>query len=280
MALAAWQATIVDESGNIQSLASVEVLLESSGATAALFSDRDGANPIGSNPTTADENGFVRFYAAGGSYRINATLGAFTRTWRHVPIGLLGERDALESTLVKYDRIAAEVAASVTPSDYAKTPHYYDVRRAGIVPNEPTAATTNATALIALLNPDTVGITGTVIFPNTTGEDIYYIGDIIEIRDRITLDLCGSTLHFSKTYESSDNTMGFLTFIRNVTIKNGRIEVDYDGSAGTNAGLAMRIGSRSSYPFGAATGGLFDSLLSAPMGNIKLQDLEITTNNP
>lgn len=114
MALAAWQATIVDESGEIQGLAQAMVLVEATGAPAALFSDRDGASPIG-NPVTADSSGFVRFYAAGNAYRITATLGAFSRVWRHVPIGTLGERDEVPSALVKYDITAAEIAAGVTP---------------------------------------------------------------------------------------------------------------------------------------------------------------------
>jgi hypothetical protein len=116
MALAAWQATIVDESGNIQGEASVEVLLESSGALAALFSDRDGESPI-DNPVEADPDGFVRFYAAGGAYRINATLGSFTRTWRHVPIGLLGERDTIDVVplLAGEDLIAATISTVTQP---------------------------------------------------------------------------------------------------------------------------------------------------------------------
>lgn len=125
--LAAWQATIVDESGNIQAAASVEVLLESSGATAALFSDRDGASPI-SNPVTAGSDGFVRFYAAGGAYRINATLGAFSRTWRHVAIGLLGERDAVSGSQIVYDRSSAEISAGITPAQY-QYPDPFDPRR-------------------------------------------------------------------------------------------------------------------------------------------------------
>jgi hypothetical protein len=119
--LAAWQATIVDESGNIQSGANVEVLLESTGALAALFSDRDGASPIG-NPVVADSYGFVRFYTTGGAYRINSTLGDFTRTWRHVPVGLLGELDSLPGSRIYYDRTAAEIAASVTIVNYAILP--------------------------------------------------------------------------------------------------------------------------------------------------------------
>ena len=130
--LAAWQATIVDEAGNIQAGASVQVLLESSGAAAALFSDRDGLSPI-SNPVIADSEGFVRFYAAGSSYRINATLGSFARTWRHVAMGILAERDVLTETLIRYEQTTAESTAGVAPTNYRYLPG--NIRRYGAVVN-------------------------------------------------------------------------------------------------------------------------------------------------
>lgn len=92
MALAVWQSTIVNRSGDVQPNAQVEVRLESSGALAAIYADRDGTTPL-SNPFNADENGFARFYAAGGAYKITASLGSFSQTFRHVAIGLLGEQD-------------------------------------------------------------------------------------------------------------------------------------------------------------------------------------------
>jgi hypothetical protein len=122
MPLAAWQSTIVDESGNVQEMASVEVKLESSGALAALFSDRDGEDEI-DNPVTAGSDGFVRFYAAGSAYRITATLGAFSRVWRHVSVGLLGENDTISGSDIRYNQTPAEIAAGVTPGDYSIPSH-------------------------------------------------------------------------------------------------------------------------------------------------------------
>lgn len=121
--LAVWQATIVDSHGDVVSNASVQVLIESSGALAALFADRDGETPI-SNPITADENGFVRFYAAGNSYRITATSGSFSRTWRHVPIGLLSELDVVPGAMIQYEQTDAEIAAYVTPTDLSYPPGF------------------------------------------------------------------------------------------------------------------------------------------------------------
>jgi hypothetical protein len=93
MVLARWQSTIVDEAGNIQDGASVTVQREVAGAPlASLFSDRDGAAPLG-NPITADSEGFAAFHVAGGAYRITATKGGFSRVWRYVAIGLLAEQD-------------------------------------------------------------------------------------------------------------------------------------------------------------------------------------------
>lgn len=92
MALARWQRNIVDDAGNVQSGASVEVRSEVTGNLATIYSDRDGADQI-TNPITADANGFAAFHALGGAYRITATKGAFSVTWRYVGVGTGGEKD-------------------------------------------------------------------------------------------------------------------------------------------------------------------------------------------
>lgn len=135
MALAAWQATIVDESGNVQQNAQIEVRREATGALAAIYADRDGSTPL-DNPFTVDEGGFARFYAAGGAVKITATQGEFSRTWRHVPIGTLAERDNVPASLIRYDIIAAETSAGVTPTNYSYPPG--DIRRYGAVGDDST----------------------------------------------------------------------------------------------------------------------------------------------
>lgn len=84
MANAIWQATIVDQSGNVLPGAEVEVVNESTGLPAPLFSTRAGTTK--SNPFFADANGFAQFYAAPGLYRITATSSGTgtTMTWRYV----------------------------------------------------------------------------------------------------------------------------------------------------------------------------------------------------
>lgn len=94
MALARWQATIVNAAGDVLPGASIEVRRESVGQPlVSLYSDRDGASPI-SNAFTSDADGFAAFHAAGGVYKIVASKGGFSRTWRYVGIGTASENDA------------------------------------------------------------------------------------------------------------------------------------------------------------------------------------------
>lgn len=95
MVMSRWQATIVDEQGNVLPGAQITVRAETSGAPlASLKSDRAGTLALG-NPFSADSTGFAAFHVAGGAYRIDAVSGSQTRTWRYVPIGLSGESDGL-----------------------------------------------------------------------------------------------------------------------------------------------------------------------------------------
>src|SRR5690606_5999176 len=123
MALAVWQSTIVNRSGDVQPNAQVEVRLESSGALAAIYADRDGNTPLG-NPFSADENGFARFYAAGGAYKITASLGAFSQTFRHVAIGMLGEQDVTQDDQFYYRQTAAEIEAGNDPVSKQYPPNH------------------------------------------------------------------------------------------------------------------------------------------------------------
>ncbi len=172
----------------------------------------------------------------------------------------------------------AETNASITPAalQYIAEP-WYDVRRVGILPNDTGARTANSTALKTLLDPTTTGPVGRFVFPNTTGTDIYYFDDVIPIRDGCHLDFMGCTIDFAKSYVAADNDSGFLYFQRDVSIQNGTINVNYDGSAGSNAGAAIRIGNRSD------TGAHFpgdDEDFAFPQGNIVVRDLRILSNHP
>src|SRR5262245_20433471 len=90
--LARWQRTITTDAGLIVPGATVTVQRESDNGLPALFSDRAGLVPL-ANPFAADSQGFAAFHVIGGVYRITATFGSFSRTWRYVGIGTAQEFD-------------------------------------------------------------------------------------------------------------------------------------------------------------------------------------------
>lgn len=93
MAAAVFQVFITDNEGNVVPNASVEVRQMSPGfPLATVYSDREASNVY--FPVVADSDGFVRFFAPGGAYRITATSGSFSRTFDYVAIGTAAERDA------------------------------------------------------------------------------------------------------------------------------------------------------------------------------------------
>lgn len=109
MALGRWQATIVNDKGDILPGASVEVRREVAGSPlATLYSDRDGLTPLG-NPLTVGLDGYAAFHAVGGAYRITATKDGFSRTWRYVPVGIGSEQDrALPGIVFTFDDATAD----------------------------------------------------------------------------------------------------------------------------------------------------------------------------
>lgn len=189
---------------------------------------------------------------------------------------------------------AAELAAGVTVT--APWIPYGNVLRYGIVPNSSGSAAANTTIFVALVNASiAAGPTGLIYFPNngSGAPDTYYFSSNApaQIRDGITLDLGGCILNFSGAFNAAAlNTFGFLNCIRDVTIQNGTIVVNYvspqSGTGGAvNNGMAIRIGSRSGYGFGTYTTGIFDQddlvAHSLPLqGNITLRNLRIKTVNP
>jgi hypothetical protein len=94
MTLPIFQRTIVNDAGDVIPGASVEVRRESDNALVQLFSDRDGTVLL-SNPTTADSDGFVQFFAASSNYKITATGSGGSVVWRYVDIGSADLRSEL-----------------------------------------------------------------------------------------------------------------------------------------------------------------------------------------
>lgn len=167
---------------------------------------------------------------------------------------------------------------------------YGNVQRYGITPNSTGAAAANTSIFTTLVNASiAAGPTGLIYFPNNGAgsPDTYYFSSNApaQIRDGITLDLNGCILNFSGAFNAAMNTYGFLTCIRDVTIQNGTIQVNYNGTGGVNNGSAIRIGSRSGYGFGAYPTGIFDQddlvAHSLPLqGGVTLRNLRIKSNNP
>jgi hypothetical protein len=96
--LARWQRTITTGGGIVLPGASVEVRRESDNGLATLFSDRAGTASI-LNPFLADSQGFAAFHVVGGAYKIVATYGSSTLTWRYVGIGMTQEFDVDQLSL-------------------------------------------------------------------------------------------------------------------------------------------------------------------------------------
>jgi len=171
-------------------------------------------------------------------------------------------------------RTAAEISAGVTPTDFPLSPIVYDVRRVGIVPNSTGARSANTTALKALLDPTTTGPVGQFIFPNTTGSDIYHFDDRIPCRDGIHIDLNNCTLNFTKTGDATDSNGAAIHFIKNCSIQNGKLDINYTFVAGSSTFNAIALAGRGDDQTDFQ--GLFDNTnASAPFGNIKIKNIEI-----
>nr|AKH46262.1 hypothetical protein P12026_20 [uncultured marine virus] len=92
MTLSVFQSSVVNNSGDVQGGAEIEVVNEANGLPANLYSTRAGAATT--NPMFADADGFFRFYTEAGEYRITATSGPFSKTFRYVRVGDSGGKDA------------------------------------------------------------------------------------------------------------------------------------------------------------------------------------------
>ena len=117
MVYGCWQATATDLAGNVKPGETVTVRNEADNSLAVIYVDRGGTETM-PNPFQADGNGFIRFFAPGGSYRINVGDDA---EWRYVAIGLLQESDDLPAPPSSYLHNTYVITSSQTfvPSDGA-----------------------------------------------------------------------------------------------------------------------------------------------------------------
>lgn len=180
-----------------------------------------------------------------------------------------------------FTQTEAESTAAVTPFDFSFLNKPYDIRRVGLVPNNPAAAAFNASALNTICHPNVAGPPGRYVFPNIGGNDKYYIGGFVQLRSLLMWDLDYSELVLTKSYVPvDDNLKAFLMAVQNVSIENGIITIDYDGTGGTNAGMGLLLGSRQDYVFGSYSGGIYDDDDNVDQGNIILRNLTLKSNNP
>lgn len=167
---------------------------------------------------------------------------------------------------------------SRTPPSRPLTPggSWIDVREYGVVANSPGAATANTRALQALLDPNTSGPAGLVVFPNTAGHDVYHFNGVIPLRDGVSIELMGSTVRYSGKALPGDVNSGLFFALRDFSCQNGTIEVACDTSAATGSGHALQIGARGT---DSSHFTVWDSQLRVPMGNIQLRNLRINIHN-
>lgn len=126
MALARFQRTIVNATGDIVASPTVTVRDQATNALVSIYSDRDGASAL-SNPFTGTAQGLAAFHVEGGSYKITATSGAFTAEWTWVGIGTASEYDFADITDYVDDQVdilEASVEAAKRVPQNAQTSAY------------------------------------------------------------------------------------------------------------------------------------------------------------
>ena len=80
MTRSSFNSTVVDQSGDVQSGASVHVTVTEGGADAEIYSVFTGGVPI-ANPIVTGADGFVQFYAEQGRYTVTASFGGNDIAW-------------------------------------------------------------------------------------------------------------------------------------------------------------------------------------------------------
>lgn len=126
MALARFQRTIVNATGDIVVSPTVTVRDQATNALVSIYSDRDGVSAL-SNPFTGTAQGLAAFHVDGGSYKITATSGAFTAEWTWVGIGTASEYDFADITDYVDDQVdilEASIEAAKRVPQNAQTSAY------------------------------------------------------------------------------------------------------------------------------------------------------------
>ncbi len=168
MARARHEFAVVNDRGDLQPGATVEVRKESDGLIAAIFSDRAGASPMANPFTTLDGN--VAYHVAGGAYKVTATFGPYTKEFRYVAVGTLGEADNDNMPTTFYPSPSqiimghtANIAALSNNTDPAFQTHGTDASRSSMVGTRwANSAATGANFLLNKSRGAAVGTRGVV----------------------------------------------------------------------------------------------------------------------
>lgn len=228
-------------------------------------------------PGTAARIGKFMAFDANGQPTVSAGSGGGDTSLR---ADLANGAAGPGNLLVAIKRSYTEIATGMVPQDYTKpVSPGVDLQRF-LVPNDVSKRAANSAALKALFDPATAGQIGNFYFTPVIGSDTYYFDAVpILIRDKITLGFCGCTTDFAGAFNAANDTYGFFTFIRDVTLENGAINVNYNGTGGTANGTILRIGGRSGYNFSGQFSGTGEENFATLMGNINVRNMRMTTNN-
>lgn len=130
MVLAIFQANVANDKGDVQGAASIEVRRESDNTLATIYSNRAGTTPL-ANPFDAEADGYFSFFAAGatGPYKVTATKGAFSKEWRYVAVGLLGELDFIPQAFAS---VQSRAQLKALPSSETSTCLLNEGNRSGL----------------------------------------------------------------------------------------------------------------------------------------------------
>jgi len=179
MSRAIFQSTVVSDNGDIQPSAQIDVIDEATGVTPTdgIWGARSGGAQL-SNPFFADSNGFFFFYAEPGRYRVTASGGAGSQTWRNVEIV------SLDSVAEDFGDTIQNGAIAYSSDTYTFTPLSGEFRalQAGMVISFPLPATANTTT-----SPD-LNYNGTVINLKYIDGSSFDVGDLDDTYNKQNLN--------------------------------------------------------------------------------------------
>lgn len=151
-----------------------------------------------------------------------------------------------------------------------------NVLRYRIVANDASARADNTAALLKLVSArGTSTFKGQITFPNLTGSDVYSLGDLIDFKDGIAVEGNHCTIQCTKAALASDVNAGWFMALRDFSLQNLTIQVNYNNGGTLNRANPLFFGWRDSTTYYPAS---YDSLLASPMGNITVRNVRISSN--